>query len=207
MRTPNGWVELKSRVWFNSGDLLRKTSFANKVDVEIEVMSTYKVDASGNLQNFHVRVTSPGEEGDMLRVDGRLKTRELEITMKGPVPMLNQTRTIPYEARGVVQNTLGPVDRLPGLRVGQRWDVRVISPLTGNADIVRHTVTRKCLIEWDKNPVQVLEVVQKMGPLPSKTWVRSDGLVLRQEVPMPGVNLVLERIPERDSGGPRESSR
>jgi hypothetical protein len=96
----------------------------------------------------------------------------------------------------VIQSGLGPVDRLPGLQVGQRWDVRVISPFTGRADLVRVEVTRRTMIHWDQNPVSTLEVVQHLTPLSARTWVRPDGLVLRQEIPFPFVKLVLERLPD-----------
>ena len=44
------------------------------------------------------------------------------------------------------------------------------------------------------------EVVQHMGPLSMQTWVRTDGVILRQEVPFPFVRLVLERRPEHGRG-------
>ena len=37
-----------------------------------------------------------------------------------------------------------------------------------------------------------------MAPLTMRTWVRLDGVILRQEVPLPLVRLVLERRPEAD---------
>ncbi len=108
--------------------------------------------------------------------------------------MLNQTRTMPHEPRSVVQNALGPFDRLPGLQVGQQWDTGVVSPLTGRIEVVRVEVTEPHdVIHWDKNPVQALVVVTHLTPLSARTWVRRDGLVLRQEVPFPFVKLVLER--------------
>ena len=50
------------------------------------------------------------------------------------------------------------------------------------------------------SPVTTLEVVTQMTPLTARTWVRPDGLVLRQEVPFPFVRLMLERLPERFIG-------
>ena len=52
------------------------------------------------------------------------------------------------------------------------------------------------MIHWDGNPVTTFEVEQKMSPLTMRTWVRTDGVILRQEVPFPFVRLVLERRPE-----------
>jgi len=201
LRRSDGWVVMSSRVWFDSAGLLKGTKFANKVDnVRLEVDSTYLVDASGNLQSFRATVMSPSDPGEeTLKVEGRLKNHAIEVITRGPLPIMNQTRMIPYEPRGVVQNTLGPVDRLPGLRVGQRWDVPVVSPFTLQTEIARVEVTRLVMIHWDKNPVTVREVVQHVGPLTARTWVRADGLVLRQEVPFPFVKLVLERLPDRAS--------
>jgi hypothetical protein len=112
---------------------------------------------------------------------------------------MNQTRIIPYQERSLVQNAMEPFDYLPGLQVGQRWESRSVNPLNGRIEPVRVEVTRKTVIHWDNQPVTTLEVVQYMPPLAAtKTWVRSDGLVLRQEVPVPLVKLVLERQPEAE---------
>ena len=48
-------------------------------------------------------------------------------------------------------------------------------------------------------PVNTFEVVHRTSPLSMKTWVRPDGVILRQEIPFPFVRLVLERRPETDS--------
>ncbi len=61
----------------------------------------------------------------------------MEIVSRGPVPILNKDLKFDYEPRSVVQDVLGPLDRLPGLHVGQRWDTRLINPFTGQVDIVR----------------------------------------------------------------------
>ena len=53
-------------------------------------------------------------------------------------------------------------------------------------------------INWNGNPESTYEVVQHMAPLAMRTWVRLDGVILRQEVPFPFVRLVLERRPEPD---------
>ena len=41
---------------------------------------------------------------------------------------------IDYEPRSVIQDVLGPLDRLPGLHVGQRWESQVINPFTGQVE-------------------------------------------------------------------------
>ena len=45
----------------------------------------------------------------------------------------------------------------------------------------------------------MLVVETRVPPLAARTWVRTDGLVLRQEVPLLFLKLVLERLPASDS--------
>ena len=80
----------------------------------------------------------------------------MEIVSRGPMEILNQKLTFDYEPRSVVQDVLGPLDRLPGLHVGQRWESRVINPFTGQVESVRVEVARRGLIHWDGNPVTTL---------------------------------------------------
>jgi hypothetical protein len=114
----------------------------------------------------------------------------------GPIKQLRWTRSFPYQARGVVHNTLGPVDRLPGLQVGQRWESQVINPLTDQVTTAHVEVTGKEFRHWGKGPVEMLVVESRIPPLTARTWVRSDGLVLRQEVPLLFLKLILERLPD-----------
>jgi hypothetical protein len=141
-----------------------------------------------------------------VKVKGQLKGTKMEIVSRGPVALLNKTVSFPYEPRGVVQDVLGPLDRLPGLHVGQRWETRVINPFTGQVDKVRVEVKRKGVINWDGNLLSTFEVEQRLSPVSLRTWVRTDGVILRQEVPFPFVRLMLERQPER-SGLPVTSTK
>ena len=198
-RRLDGWVTLSSRIWFDAGGLLRGTSFSNREAVQLEVRSESRVDPSGNLHSFRMNVKDLSSPDELVHVEGDLINREMHVKATGPLPILNQTRVIPYEPRGLMQNSLSPFDRLPGLQVGQRWETRMVSPLTGRIESVRAEVVRRLPIHWDKAPVQAFEVVHQMTPLASRTWVRPDGLVLRQEVPFPFVKLILERLPDRET--------
>lgn len=196
-RSSDGWMLMTSRVEFNPAGLLKGTAFRNNSNELLEVKSTYRIDPSGNLQTFQAKVRSASDNEVWLEVEGRLKGRAIEIVSKGRLPILNQSRTLPYQPRSLVQNALGPFDRLPGLQVGQRWETRMVSPFTGTVDTVSVEVMRRHVIHWDKSPVNAFEVVHHVAPLSARTWVRADGLVLRQEVPFPFVKLVLERLPDR----------
>jgi hypothetical protein len=200
-RRPDGSVQLTSHLRVNAKGLLKNTPFETPMDIDLEIASTYDVDPSGNLRTLHAGVKFEGDPDDQLTVDGRIKNRAIELTTSGPLPMFSRKLSFPYEPRSLVQNPLGAVDRLPGLHLGQRWTTRVVNPITSRSDVVRAQVTRRTIIHWGKNPVTVFEVVHHLTPVSVKTWVRTDGLVLRQEVPFPFVKLVLERQPDRVAAG------
>ncbi len=203
-RTPDGGTELIGDVYFDSVGLLKGTRLAfksddNRRDDHIDVHNVCEIDPSGNLRQFRAGVKSGGET--LLTLVGRVEGRSIVVRSQGPFKLMNWNQTFPYEPRGLIQNGIGPIDRLPGLQVGQRWDTRVVSPLTGRVETVRTEVTGKHLISWDGSFVTTLEVVQHLSTIKARTWVRRDGLVLRQEVPFPFVKLILERLPDKGGRG------
>jgi hypothetical protein len=200
--TRDGWCRLASLAWFDAGALLKGTPLAiSGRDEPIEVRSAFDVDKSGNLDSFRTLVRVRGTKDDLVVLTGGVRGNDLTIHASAPmIPMLNWVRKLPYQPREMVQNELGPIDRMPGLRVGQRWESRVISPLTGRVERVQVSVERTKVITWDGNPVTTLEVVTRMPPWTARSWVQPDGLVLRQEVPLPLVKLILERLPDRFLG-------
>ena len=202
-RLPDGWFELTSRVNFDAGGLLKGTAFATKASVRFELVSVYRVHPSGNLRSFDMKLTPVDSSEPLFTVQGRLKGGMMEVASKGPLPVLNRVLSFAYEPRSVVHDALGPLDRLPGLHLGQRWDTRVVNPFTGQIEVVRVEVLRRDLIHWNGEPVSAFEVVHHTGTVTARTWVRSDGMILRQEVPFPLVRLVLERLPD---SGPSTSS-
>jgi hypothetical protein len=165
------------------------------------------VDASGNLTGFWAAVEVAGDSRDGITLNGRVRKNHLEITAEGPLPIMNWKKSVPYETRGIVQNVLSPLDRMPGLQIGQRWNSRIVSPLTGRVEDVTVEVVRKRVITWDSNPVTTLEVVTSLPWIKARTWVRPDGLVLRQEAPFPFVKLLLDRQPDQDPTVPVEGRR
>ena len=67
-------------------------------------------------------------------------------------------------------------------------------------------MVRRGLIHWDGNPVTTFEVVHRTSPFSMKTWVRTDGVILRQEIPFPFVRLVLERRGDSERSPPIDHS-
>jgi hypothetical protein len=167
--------------------------------MRLSISSVYRVDPKGNLQSFDMKVSTADSDDGLFTVEGRLKGAMMEVTSKGMVSVLDRKMSFPYEPRGVVSDALRPFDRLPGLHVGQHWDTRMINPFTGAVDVVRVEVKRRGFIDWNGEAVSAFEVDQHAGPVTSKAWVRLDGVILRQEVPLPLLNMVLERLPDEAS--------
>jgi hypothetical protein len=198
-RRPDGWFEMTSHVELDAGGMLKGTPLMSRTNPRLMVESVYRVDKSGNLNSFNLLVTSKDSADTLLKVKGNLRGGKMEVVSRGPVQILDKNLTFDYEPRSVVQDVLGPLDRLPGLHVGQRWESRVINPFSGVVEPVRVEVVRRGLIHWEGNPVTTFEVVHRASLLTTKTWVRTDGVILRQEIPFPFVRLVLERRPETDA--------
>jgi hypothetical protein len=213
LRRRDGTVQWSSQAKFDATELtgrkarstdpptpLAQVGDAPAEEQFLEVISLFEIDPSGNLFHFRAAVRAQGLQAEMVVLEGHQLQNELEVTVHSPLPLLNSTRRFPYQARGMVQDALAPIDRMPGLQVGQRWESRVVSPLTGRVQEVHSEVVDREVLHWGKGPVNALIVETRMPasalmpPLSFRTWVRpDDGLVLRQEVPYPLVHLVLER--------------
>ena len=150
---------------------------------------------SGNLQNFDLRVASKDlgdEAGPRLgtaprREDGdRLARSDADPEQHVSVPK--------YEPRSVVSDILGPLDRLPGLHVGQRWEMQVVNPFTGQVESGAGggDPSRRDPLGGEPR-IDLRGGAEDASTLQMHTWVRPDGVILRQEVPFPFVRLVLER--------------
>lgn len=207
-RKPDGSTNLISEVSFESNEMLRGTPLAAKLTLgrgegHLTIANNCEIDPAGNLRQFRIVVRSLGDTTPLLTIDAHVVAHAIELVAQGPIPILNWTRSIPYEPRGLIQNGIGPVDRLPGLQVGQRWETEVVSPITGRVEKVLTEVIGKRSIDWNSKLVETLEVVQRLDPISARTWVRRDGLVLRQEVPLPLVRLILDRSPNPAGDGAR----
>ncbi len=198
----DGSFELTTHVDLDASGVLKGTLFRSLPGGRLEVESLYLVDHSGNLNSFDLKLGYKNSVESLFKVKGKLKGRKMEIVSRGPTEILNQNLTFDYEPRSVVRDVLGPMDRLPGLHVGQRWESRMINPFTSQMEVVRVEVVRRGLIHWEGEPVTCFEVVHRTSPLTTKTWVRTDGVILRQEIPFPIVRLVLERRSDTDAPRP-----
>ncbi|WP_165245380.1 hypothetical protein [Paludisphaera soli] len=201
-RLPTGGYELTSKVAFDAGELLKRTPLASSQGVRLTIDGDYRVDPRGDLKWFTMKVKGPGAGDDLFRVEGKVQDGRMDVKAKGIASVLGLQRSFPYQSRSVVYDALRPLDRLPGLQVGQRWDMQVVNPLSGAVETARVEVMRRTFIDWNGEAVSAFEVEQRAGPIVTMTWVRVDGAILRQQVPLPFVNMMLERLPPGDPPRP-----
>jgi hypothetical protein len=115
---------------------------------------------------------------------------------------------VALSAYGAVLNPLQPVNRIQGLKPGQRWRIPLVDPLSdavaatlpglpsGPRVLDAAVLPETQLLSWDDQEVPCL-VIEYTGDadVSARTWVReSDGLVLRQEARQ-GDLLILQRDP------------
>jgi hypothetical protein len=210
-RKPDGWTELTSHVEIDAAGLLKGAPFLSRSpSFKLMVASVYRVDPTGNLHSFNLDVKSHDSTETLIAVKGKFnkEKKKMEIESRGPVEILNRNHSIDYLPRSVVQDVLGPLDRLPGLHVGQKWETQMINPFTAQVDNVHVEVKRTDLIKWNGDVVTAFEVLQDVRPISMRTWVRlDDGVILQQEVPLPFVRLVMERRADGDEASSNRQTR
>ena len=199
-RRDDGSLRLTSSARFEPGVILQGTPIQVIEGTRLEVLGSCEIDRSGNLDSFRVALREEAvPPTELLTLDGHVKADKLVVSTQSLAPFLSGTRELPYRPHGMVQSTLGPLDAMPGLQVGQRWESQVVNPITGKVETSTAEVVGRQHIHWNQNPVPTLVIVTRVGPVSARTWVRGDGLVLRQEVPLLFVKLILERVPDRPS--------
>jgi hypothetical protein len=167
----------------------------------------YRVDKHGNLKELstEVRLDLPGGE-IRSQVKGVVKGGILvpRIFIHGEETDLGlfQPQPVNVAAHGNVLNSMHLLNKIPGLRVGQSWEVPLLDPLGGILP-GRKTTAPTLLAEvhaaelvWQKEPVACFRIdYAELGKkATAHTWVRrSDGLVLQQEARRDELDLVLVR--------------
>jgi hypothetical protein len=197
-RRTDGSFRLASTARFQTGALLQGSPLQAIQDTRLKVVGSCEIAGSGNLESFRLTVledqTPPS---NILVIDGRIKGDRLIVSTQSPLPLFGGTKEFSYRPHSMVQSSLGPLDAMPGLQVGQRWESRVVNPFSGKVETGTAEVVGRQHIHWNQNPIPTFVIVTRTGPISARTWVRTDGLVIRQEVPLLLVKLVLERVPDQ----------
>jgi len=149
--------------------------------------SEFDLSPAGTLERFRMKVAM-----GKLRVDveGTREHDVLNVLFRSGGFQHREQLYCPED--GLVGSSLAPMDRLPNLRVGQRWQYRVVNPLRRTSERVECAVVGEQVITWRGQPVPTKVIEQSYGHFKAKCWVADDGRVLRQELPLGMEPIVLE---------------
>ena len=186
------------------------------------VEGKYRVTRDGQLRGIDARVTvvKTIEARSLLeieatgRIEGDVKNRiftpHLTIDVPSALHLSKDLAPVRVSERGNVLNPLQPVNRITGLKKGQRWRMPLVHPLTDAvsaavSSIFKYEITEIStleaevlpetqLLKWGHALVPCLVVEYTGDDIHVRTWVReADGTVLRQEVEQHGESLVVQR--------------
>jgi hypothetical protein len=175
------------------GDLL----ILDKVD------SSYLVSREGVLREMTVdmavtNVPLMNDKKARAQVHGVVQDGLLHVHLEGSLPDLGLSHgttldPVPVAHRSYVLTPLHPINRLQGLRPGQKWRMPFVEPLADALGRGRHRVLDAHVLEqprvlrWRGRDISCLVIEFEDDDCRASTWVdRATGLVLRQEVTVEG---------------------
>lgn len=104
-----------------------------------------------------------------------------------------QVHKLPLPRGGLVATGLSPLLALPPLRVGLRWWVIVLNPLTLEPTEVELEVTGREPLQWAGRSWDTHVVEIRSGYLRAQAWVSDNGEVLKEKT-LFGLTLVKEQV-------------
>jgi len=140
-------------------------------------LKSFRLDVDWDVMPVHVR--------------GVVQNRTLRMSKKiGDAPA--QRMEVPIDPKALISSGFSPILGASELAKGKRWDVAVFNPLTLRMEKASAEVKRKETIEVNGEPVETYVVSVRYGPVEVRSWVASDGCVVRQEAPF---GILLKREP------------
>ena len=188
VRHPDGSAEFRGDL-----DLRNLTTSPTLVEMagdgRLRWQSVCQVSSDGNLELLNIQVYW-GDSKPAMTVHGKVNGDIMKVVFRSGA--FSHEEEFYYEPHSLVMSALAPIDKLPNLSLGQKWQHHVMNPIPmlGKTDIVRCEVTGEQVITWRGEPVPTYVVEQTYGHIRASCWVAHDGTVLRQEVPIGA--LVLE---------------
>jgi len=175
--------------------------------INLTIATRLRLDWEGELEGFESSVRS--DNGiDLIFVRGnrtdedRLKLSLVSGDSSFDVP---QEFNLPPKSR--YAEAFSPRTLMQGLSVGQKWTTPVVNPLTSSDSVrlVESLVESRETITWHDAPVETFLVVYRYDsgsgaaardPV-GQAWVRDDGLVIRQELPIGTARVRFERTSDK----------
>lgn len=218
----DGAIELRSLVHFDTlplaevtpswlGPLVKLLRGADP-DLALEARGTLEIDPLGRLIGMHSEIDL-GDLTNAVNMDGIVEGSQVKITVRSGDFSYATTTALPSDS--MLSDALSPQERMPRLKLGQRWTVPVHSPFRPPnmpLDILQAQVVNDHeIIVWNGRPVATWLIdyqrdegagLRSGGRSQGKVWVRHDGLVLKQELLVAQSRLSFVRLPPTSTAGP-----
>jgi hypothetical protein len=143
-----------------------------------------------NLERLMVTLISP-----VVRAECRGHVISGKLVLRTRMGDEEETHEMALPSGHMVANGLSPLLALPPLRVGMRWSVAIVDPLTLQPSQVEIEVLRREPLYWE-GEVWTTHVVEIRSDLmKAQAWVSPDGEVLKEKT-LFGLTFIKERLPE-----------
>jgi len=228
---PDDLTEVRSKVHFDklplrdmSPEWLRGMLPADQLGgrLQLESDTVLNFDPLGRLSRFESSMDFPpwpaargpaGPQQSLLKIRGTIDGASLDLWIRvGDLTPYQWKLDVPRNA--LLQDSLSPQSRLPGLREGQSWTMQTYSPLrppTDPTEILHARVETRMQLTWNNQAKKTWLVVYRGDPgsapesessVRGKLWVcREDGAILKQEWAILGAVLTFERLSDEKAAG------
>ena len=178
------------------------------VSLQLEAKSEFVFDPLERLSQFVSSVGFPGMD-DLAKVRGTLDGTELQLSVRAGEFTTEKKVVLPQKA--LLSDALSPQTKLPGLRLGQNWNVRICSPFrTPNnpTEVLQAKVEEIKTMLWDGREVETWLVVYRSDPGAGtastetprvRLWVSEDGTVLKQEANLLDSTITFVRLSDDEA--------
>ncbi|MGE0606549.1 MAG: hypothetical protein AB7O62_05420 [Pirellulales bacterium] len=203
IRQPDGMTEIESHVRIESLPLAELTPpwmshvlrLLEGDDIVLDLLaeSSFAIDPLGHLASFRAKLDTP-DGLTLMNMQGVVNEDRLKVTVRADQLVHSTEMFLPADA--LVGDAFSPREQLPNLHIGQTWTVPVFSPFqppTSPMEVLRASVERQEFLVHGQTAVQCWLVVYRADnggtskaaqAARGRVWVRTDGMVLKQEMLM-----------------------
>ena len=190
------------------GGRLEQVGDCSRDKIQTDAVSSLLIDASNRLSQIESSVSFL-PSGRTISMHGVVSGSKLDLTIRSFD--INLKAQVPLDADVLLHDALSPTACLPNLYEGQTWTVSVLTPLkypnspheillakVEGLRRIRHDgrTVAVWLVTYNNNPGQKLSTDKKPH---ARLWVRTDGVVLKQEMPILNSTMTFVRLPEKDA--------
>lgn len=195
----------KPAVFFEATGLGILARMLGLADVKGDAHIHFDLSPTGELEKLEVHILQAAQEV-LLKITGAPEGKELKLQATSPhAKGLQWDFAIPYDAKNVIHTSLCPLDRMPGLWPGRRWEAPMVDParsmttqMLQRAPVQVRVRDEPLNFHWtatrDWVSCLVVDADQPEQDLHIEIWVhQEDGRVLKQKAQWGKLVLEIER--------------